>query len=166
MGSITLHAVPFNMFSTYVDKLLNKLISYSCTVHGLSVSALLYADDLVVVSSSIFEMQLMLDVCCNELMRLDLCLNYDKSVTLRIGKGCNKMCCNIKAMGNIIKWITEANYLGIYFRSGKNLSVTLTNKKQNSIGLKIVFLPSLEAYRISQLLSIWCYSITFPILTS
>ena len=77
-------------------------------------------------------------------MDLDLCLNYDKSVAMRIGKGCNKTCCDIKTMGHIIKWVTEAKYLGIYIRGGKNFPVTLINKKLNFIGVPIVFLPGLE----------------------
>jgi hypothetical protein len=109
------------LFSMYVDDLLNKFKSYGCSFHGLSVSAIMYADDLVLASSSIHEMQLMLDMCCNELMNLDLRLNYDKSVALRIGKGCNKICCNIKAMGHTIKRVTEAKYLRIYIRSGQKL---------------------------------------------
>ena len=88
-----------------------------------------YADDLVLVSSSIIGMQLMLDMCCSELMHLDLCLNYDKSVALRIGRGCNKICCNIKAMGHIIKWVTEAKYLGIYIRSGHKFVCNFDKQK-------------------------------------
>ena len=117
------------LFSIYVDELLNKFKSYGCTFHGLSVSALMYADDLVLLSSSINELQLMLDMCCNELMTLDLCLNYDKSVAMRIGKGCNRMCCNLKAMGHIIKWVTEAKYLGIYIRCGQKLTCNFDKQK-------------------------------------
>ncbi len=95
----------------------------------MSVSAIMYADDLVLASSSIHEMQLMLDMCCNELMNLDLRLNYDKSVALRIGKGCNKICCNIKAMGHTIKWVTEAKYLGIYIRSGHKFVCNFDKQK-------------------------------------
>ncbi len=62
-------------------------------------------------------------------MHLDLCLNYDKSVALRIGKGCNKICCNLKAMGNNIKWVTEAKYLGIYIRSGQKFLCNFDKQK-------------------------------------
>ena len=53
-----------------------------------------------------------------ELIDLDLCINFSKSVALRIGKGHNKSCCNLAANGSTIQWVTEAKYLGIYIRSG------------------------------------------------
>ena len=86
------------LFAIYVDDVLNKLKSYGCKFHGFSISAIMYADDLVLLSPSIYELQSMLNVCCNELNSLDLLINLDKSASLRIGKGCNKICRNIQAM--------------------------------------------------------------------
>ena len=81
-----------------MDDVLNKLKSYGGMFHGFSTSAIMYADDLVLLSPSIYELQLMVNVCCNELNSLDLRINLDKSASLRIGKGCNKICRNIQAM--------------------------------------------------------------------
>jgi Reverse transcriptase (RNA-dependent DNA polymerase) len=117
------------LFAIYVDDMLNKFKFNGCTFHGVSVSAIMYADDLVLVSSSVHGMQSMVNVCCNELMGLDLSINFDKSVVLRIGKGCNKICGNIQAMGSKIKWVTEAKYLGIYIRSGQKFVCNFDKQK-------------------------------------
>jgi exonuclease III len=44
------------LFSIYVDDMLNKFGNFGCRFHGLSVSALMYADDLVILSPSIHEL--------------------------------------------------------------------------------------------------------------
>ena len=101
----------------------------------------MYADDLVILSSSIHGLQIMLDMCCNDLTlnTMDLCLNYDESVAMRIGKGCNKTCCYLQAAGNTIKWVKEVKYLEIYIRSGQKFGYNFDKQKQSSIGLQIVF---------------------------
>ena len=97
--------------------------------HGFSISAIIYADDLVVLSPSIYELQLMVNVCCNELNSLDLLINLDKSASLRIGKGCNKIFLNIQAMENNINWVTEAKYLGLYIRSWQKFTCNFDKQK-------------------------------------
>ena len=62
---------------------------------------------------------------------MDLCLNYDKSIAMRIiiGKGCNTSCCNLQAVGNTIKWMKEVKYLGIYIRSGQKFGYNFDKQK-------------------------------------
>ena len=54
------------LFLIYVDNILVKLGSYGCVVKGLSMSAFMYADDLILLSPSILELQHMVDLCCKE----------------------------------------------------------------------------------------------------
>ena len=67
------------------------------------------------------------NVCIITLM--DLCLNYDKSVAMRIGIRCNKSCCNLQAGGNTIKWVKKIKYLGIYIRSGQKFGFNFDRQK-------------------------------------
>ena len=99
--------------------------------HGFPISAIMYADDLVLLSPSIYELQLMVNVhvCCNELNSLDLLINSDKSASLRIGKGCNKICRNIQAIESNINWVTEAKYLGLYIRSWQKFTCNFDKQK-------------------------------------
>ena len=46
----------------------------------------MYADDLILLAPSISELQRMITLCCEELSLLDLKLNVEKSVGLRMGK--------------------------------------------------------------------------------
>ena len=50
------------LFSIYVDGLLNKFRHFGCRYLGLSTSALMFADDIVLVAPSVTELQTMLDM--------------------------------------------------------------------------------------------------------
>jgi hypothetical protein len=117
------------LFAIYVDDMLTKLKSHGCMFHGFSIRALMYADDLALLSPSIFDLQLLVNVCCDELKCIDLCINFNKSVALRIGKGCNKNCCKIQAMESSINWVTETKYLGLYIRSGQKFTCDFDKQK-------------------------------------
>ena len=73
------------LFSVYVDDLLNKFKRHGCHLRGLSVSALIYADDLILISPSVTELQAMLDLCGSELASIDIKLNSKNSNAVRIG---------------------------------------------------------------------------------
>jgi len=47
----------------------------------------MYADDLLLLSGSLCDLQSMVDICCNEFDKLDMCLNVKKSQVIRIGSG-------------------------------------------------------------------------------
>ena len=59
---------------------------YGCKMKGILCSAFMYADDLVLLSPSVYDLQTMIKVCCNELRDINLNLNIKKSSYLRIGK--------------------------------------------------------------------------------
>ena len=62
-------------------------------MYGMSVGALMYADDLVLIAPTIIELQNMINCCSDELLLLDLKINVAKSAGLRIGKFYKKPCC-------------------------------------------------------------------------
>jgi len=107
------------VFIIYVHNLLTRLEHFGCCFYGLSTSALLYADDLVLLASSVAEMQLMLKICCDELESLDLKINPQKSVVLRKGPAYKNSCCNLSANGSNVTWATEAKYLGTHLAAGR-----------------------------------------------
>ena len=102
------------LFAVYVNDLLLKFNTFGCKMIGLPVSALMYADDLILLAPSISELQRMITLCCEELSLLDLRLNVEKSVGLRMGKNWNSDCCTLKASENTVKWVKETRYLGVY----------------------------------------------------
>jgi hypothetical protein len=64
----------------------------------------------------------MINVCCNELTLLDLKMNQNKSMLLRIWKRYSAGCSSLLANGVEIPWTKEAKYLGIYIQSGRKFS--------------------------------------------
>src|ERR1051325_2726189 len=117
------------LFLIYVDDMLIKLTKLGCVIGGKRLSAFMYADDLLLMSPSINELQLMLTVCDNELALLDLKLNATKSVCLRIGQRHNKNCFTLHSQAGPNPWVSEARYLGLYLVSGRKFSCSLDNPK-------------------------------------
>ena len=73
------------LFAVYVNSLLEKLqnIGLGCHIGMIFTGTFMYADDLVLVSASISDLQSMIDVCINELNNLDMKINANKSSCIR-----------------------------------------------------------------------------------
>src|ERR1043165_8535311 len=102
-----------------VDDFLNKFNRFGSYLYGISISAVVYADDLVLLAPSIAEMQTMLNHCVDELNRLDL--NINPAVLQKLKplewqqiqfKMCQLLC--IYAYNEITAWAKEVKYLGIH----------------------------------------------------
>ena len=70
-------------FAIYIDGVIRKVCDsiFSSFLKGICISILLYADDILLVTS----LQQLLLVCEQELMWLDMSLNVKKSSCIRIG---------------------------------------------------------------------------------
>ena len=117
------------LFSIYVNDMLTKFTSFGCQLLGLSVSALMYADDLVLMSPSVTELQAMINICCQQLAMLDLKINVSKSAAIRIGNRFKNDCSNLFALNDIIQWTNEAKYLGITVQSGSKFKCSFDKTK-------------------------------------
>ena len=74
-------------FSVYVEDLLQKLhaSNFGCSIAGLCLNSIMYADDLILLSLSVTELQHMVDLCVCELNDVHLSVNPKKFYCLRIG---------------------------------------------------------------------------------
>ena len=80
-----------------------------------NVFVILYADDILLLTSSVTELQNLLTTCERELRCLDMHINVKKSGCLRVGPRCNASCMNIMTLdGYVIPWVKEIKYLGVY----------------------------------------------------
>ena len=107
---------PF-LFALYLDDIWNngELIPSSYVI--------LYADDILLISSSVCELQRIFDVCERELVWLDMAINTKKSCCIRIGPRNDYACANITtSQGYSLPWTIEIRYLGIYSVSQKSSS--------------------------------------------
>jgi len=100
---------PF-LFTVYLDGLSN------ICLHRKGCFILLYADDILLISPSVCELELLLHVCERELHWLDMAINFfKKSCCLRIGPRHDVVCAKIASVsGCVLSWVSEIKYLGVY----------------------------------------------------
>ena len=107
------------LFIVYVDDMLERLNSMGCKFFGYIIGAIMYADALISMSNSIYQLQLMLQACEHELSILGLKINFTKSACMRVGQRANYHCVQLKLSSGEISWTNEVKYLGIYMKSGQ-----------------------------------------------
>ena len=148
------------LFLVFVDDILHALQSsrLGCIIKGFYIGAMMYADDIILLSSSVSMLQSMIDLCFNELAKVDILINDKKTMCLRIGRRFKDPCCELFVNGVAIKWVEQLRYLGILVNSGRTFKIDLTRAKRkffiscNSIFSKIehsradIILPLISPY--------------------
>ena len=103
-----------DFYCLYVDELVKILseLNVGCYIKHVFVNALMYADDMALISPSLRGLQKLLHSCesyCNE---WDICLNPKKSRNLYYGKRRSHLC-TLRLNGKEIEWADRWTYLGI-----------------------------------------------------
>jgi hypothetical protein len=83
----------------------------------------LFADDILLLSGSILQLQAMLDVCSVYGVEFDIKFNQAKSFLFQTGLNVNtvlpSLClCNVK-----LQWVERLKYLGVWLISGKKFRI-------------------------------------------
>ena len=94
----------------------------------------MYADDLILLSPSICELQLMVDKCCDEVNDLDLRLNTSKSVCIRIGPRSFNEYVPVFINKLPVHWCNEIIYLGVTIVAGSKYRCSLERMKSKFYG--------------------------------
>ena len=89
----------------------------------------MYADDLVLIASSICTMQSVINVCSDEIAHLDLRFNVAKSSVMRIGKRYKQQCASLIVCNVSLQFVAEIKYLGIYILSGQHFLLDISRLK-------------------------------------
>ena len=97
----------------------------AATLINMFVGCAMYADDLLLLSASLCDLQSMIDICCVELDKLDMKLNVKKSQLVRIGRSHNKAVHGVLLNGRPVACVDELKYLGWYMLSAKSFKVNL-----------------------------------------
>ena len=155
------------LFACYVDEMLRKLNNsgLGCHINHLCYNAIMYADDILLMSISICDLQKLVDICSKELILIDMIINVSKSVCMRVGKRHNVTVSNIEIDNSPIEWKKELKYLGLQFVSASRLKCNMQISRQkffcasNSIFGKIGTRSPLNCY--SALINSHC----MPLLT-
>ena len=109
------------LFAVYVNDILVQLqrSKLGCQINSMPFNSLLYADDILLLTISVCDMQKMIDLCKTELDWLDMRINSKKSSCIRIGKKYKSIVKHIVVDQDSISWSNEIRYLGVYIVAGK-----------------------------------------------
>jgi len=109
------------LFSVFINTVICKLRSagYGAYIGMYFFGCLLYADDVLLVSHSIFDMQLMLNICSQEADTLDFTFNTSKSVAIRIGPNYRRVCAPLHLCNSPLVYVDQVKYLGILLLSAR-----------------------------------------------
>jgi len=119
------------LFSVYVNDILVHLekSEHGCWVAGRYVGALMYADDLVLISITLLDLRRMLHIVCLELSWLDMVLNRSKSHMMRIGPRYNAHISPVIVSGTPLPMENDMSYLGMEICAGRKLKLSVYGRR-------------------------------------
>ena len=124
------------LFAIYVDELLHALHSsgLGCHLNGITFNSLMYADDLILMSASLSDLQSLINLCVERLAAVLLTVNYKKCYSVRIGKRFTSYCEPL-TIGHVqITFVDEIRYLGVFIKSSHTLKFNLEHGKKKFYG--------------------------------
>jgi hypothetical protein len=124
-----LSPVLFNLyFNKFLVGLRNK--NLGCHIRNLFIGCVMYADDILLLSSSISDLQRMLDICSN--ISNDLCVNFNvsKSHCISFGNNAYPSRAKLSINNSDIDWCEKISYLGITLVSGKSFKISLQEARR------------------------------------
>ena len=103
------------LFAVCVDNLLRTLgkSKLGCYIKSCCFNSIMYADDLILISLSIRDLQSMLNICTKEFRNVGLSVNCAKTFCMRVGPKHSVEPNNIVLNSVSIPWVQEFTYLGI-----------------------------------------------------
>jgi hypothetical protein len=113
------------LFNLYVNCFLTSLrkLDLGCHVKNLFLGCIMYADDLLLLSPSVVNLQRMLDLCDNMGRELDIRFNCTKSKCICIGPHQMHNLAIMTISNAEIKWVDEIKYLGLSIKSNKVFTI-------------------------------------------
>lgn len=108
------------LFNVYVDELICRLhkSDLGCHIGDLYVGCLMYADDLILLSASIIELQAMLQICDVFALEFGISFNAQKTLCVALGKKRRLVACNLVLNNEPVQWADKFKYLGVTFVAG------------------------------------------------
>ena len=118
------------LFAYYVDDVLIKLnCKYGCNIFGISCGAIMYADDIILLSLSFDHLQKLIVICNDEFKEIGLTINVKKCAVMRVGERFKRNCDDILLNENTIPLVDELKYLGVTLFHGNYLRVNIHGNK-------------------------------------
>lgn len=120
------------LFAISVDDILKKLekSKAGCFIGILCCNSFMYADDLILLSLTLKDLQDLVDLCANEFQNIGLTINCNKTFCIRIGQRHAIKPAGILINNKPVDWVSEIYYLGLTVVSSKQFKINLQNRKQ------------------------------------
>lgn len=121
---------PF-LFNIFVDDVIATLAKSKkgCFFNFMCVNAIMYADDLILLSISVSDLQHLVNLCVIEFKLIGLEINAKKSSCIRIGNRFTTKACPIILNGVEMPWKQELEYLGVCIVSAKRFTLNWQKNK-------------------------------------
>ncbi len=144
-------------FCVYIDSVIDIItkLDKGCYVRVFFTGIWLYADDIVLLSASVNDLQQMIDACVFELEKLDLFVNIKKCNCMRIGRRCKAVANNVVINGFPVYWCDQLSYLGVVITSSTVFKVNFHENKANFFRAANCILSRIGSKNISVLLSLF-----------
>jgi len=117
------------LFNMYINIVVEALVKsdLGCHVMGKYFGCLLYADDLILLSAFVLQLEKMLDVCYDVGLFLDIKFNAKKLSLLQVGRCFSSLISNLHVGFDDITWNDNLRYLGAWLHKGKTLSCDINH---------------------------------------
>jgi hypothetical protein len=112
------------LFNVFIDLFICNLKSSAvgCHVDDVFCGCFLYADDIIILSPSIYGLQAMLNICTDTSYSLCLDFNILKSHNILFGKCKTRSIEPMLLQGHRIEWVNSIEYLGTHIVSGNKIT--------------------------------------------
>jgi len=111
-----------SLFAVYIDGIVDKVMNtdVGCYISATCCCIFLYDNDITLIAPSVSSaLQMLLNVCEEELLALDIYVNQKKPMCIRIDRRFSVQCAElVTASGGRLRWVDRCRYLGVYFTSG------------------------------------------------
>lgn len=121
------------LFNLYVNCLIVALrkLDHGCHLHGMYVGCIMYADDLLLLSGSMIDLQLMLNKCSEVGEDLGITFNAKKSKCIVVGNiSPPSAMANLEFNKVVLQWDSKFKYLGLWLCSAKHFSIDLSEVRR------------------------------------
>ena len=119
-------------FNVYINCMLTSLrkLGNGCHVDGMFLGCIMYADDLLLISASVMELQSMLDSCSTLGLELGINFNGNKSKCLCIGPNKGRNPEPMLINNSPITWCDKIKYLGVTIISCKRFMIDFADTRR------------------------------------
>ena len=116
-----------HLFAIYVNDLILTLrkLNVGCHVIDIFLASIIYADDICLMAPCRSSLQILLNAC--ESYGLSWCLSYNPSKSRIMQFGKNVVKTEFTMYGNLLEFVNEYKYLGVFVVAGKQFSTSHTS---------------------------------------